>query len=86
MPGTGLPVAAGMLAAGEMVIDGMSELDCPVTPWRRGVASLHRLRGQPARCPGLAVGLSQPGGLLAARHWLPGLEVRRCQGAAILWR
>jgi hypothetical protein len=64
----------------------MSELDCPVTPWRRGVTSLHRLRGQPARCPGLAVGLSQPGGLLAARHWLPGLEVRLCQGAAILWR
>ena len=64
----------------------MSELDCPVTPWRRGVASLHRLRCQPARCPGLAVGLSHPGGLLAARHWLPGLEVRRCRGAAILWR
>ena len=42
------------------------------------VASLHRLRGQPARCPGLAVGLSQPGGLLAARYWLPGLEVRQC--------
>jgi hypothetical protein len=32
----------------------------------------HRLRGRPARCSGLAVGLCQPGGLLPARRWLPG--------------